>query len=338
MQEARVFSFINWTSAEPYRIYILNIKAAIFLIEDTGINPDITKKTHFSRDAGLNILKGKKPNIKVIIISHNYEMKLASDVLLLRFFLQNEVKTKPDIVLVDNGSTDRTREIARDLKVEIYKAKDRKTKMEIVKKTMRIGEDRRIDTLVILDVQGGNSADDAISLISRSVMEGPRFASAYIKPVKETEGIGCWAMDRGILDKMGKGSGDDIQQKMLELATKEDLELWAISEKVSFQSKKTRRNFFQLFKGSPINAMKGLVRYHPLTFYSVVGLVILSVAILSGFYTVDYFYKNGSLNYFPAFTTVTLIMIGGFMMVAGLILNAFNVLVERLEAMSKWKE
>jgi hypothetical protein len=31
-------------------------------------------------------------------------------------------------------------------------------------------------------------------------------------------------------------------------------------------------------------------------------------------------------------------MIGGFFMVAGLMLNALNVLVERLEAMKKWVE
>jgi glycosyltransferase involved in cell wall biosynthesis len=283
-------------------------------------------------------MKKKVPRVKVIMIVHNHELKLASDILLLRFFLENEVQTRPDIILVDNGSTDRTLEIARMLKVELFKSKERKIKKDIVKKAMRIGEDKEINTLIILDVQGGNTADDAISLIARSIKEGERFASAYIKPVKDKVGIGCWAMDRGILDMMESGSGTDIQSKMLELATKEDLELWAISEEVSFQSKKTRKNFFKLFKGSPIDALSGLIKYHPLTFYSGIGLLVLSLAILSGFYTVDYFYRQNTLNYFPALTTVGLVMIGGFFMVAGLILNAFNVLVERLEAMSKWKD
>ena len=79
-----------------------------------------------------------------------------------------------------------------------------------------------------------------------------------------------------------------------------------------------------------------IVKYHPLTFYGFVGMGILLTAMGSGFYTVDYFYEHGHLSYFPAFVTVALVMIGGFFMVAGLMLNSLIVLVERLEAMKKW--
>ena len=283
-------------------------------------------------------MTSEKPRIRVLLIVQDYEMKLASDILLLRYFFQKELNGFADVVIVDNGSTDRTHEIARNLKVEVFRTREKRTKQEIVKKALRIGEAKDISTLLILDVQGGNTADDAISLIARSIEEGSRFASAYIRPEKERAGIGCWAIDKGILDKIGEGPGSDIQKKMIELASKDDLELWAISEEVSFTSKKTRKKFFKLFKGSPLDALTGLIRYHPLTFYGGVGLIILSLAIVSGFYTVDYFYEHKDLNYFPAFTTMALIMIGGFFMVAGLILNTYNVLVERIEAMSKWNE
>jgi len=279
----------------------------------------------------------KVPNIAVFLITQDSEMRLASDVLLLRYYLANEVKIKPNIVIFDNGSKDRTHELARELKLEVFRSKRKRIKQELVKKLLRVGGDRDIGTLIILDLQSGNTADDAISLISRSLMEKSRFASAYIRPIRGRSGIGCWAIDRGILKQMGSDPETDIKEKILELASKEDLELWAVSEEVSFQSKKTRRNLFELFKRSPIEVLSGLIRYHPLLFYGISGLLVLSLAILSGFYTVDYFYKHNQLNYFPAFITMALIMIGGFLMVAGLILNAWNVLIERLNAVSKWK-
>ena len=279
----------------------------------------------------------KVSNIAVFLITQDSEMRLASDVLLLRYYLANEVKIKPNIVIFDNGSKDRTHELARELKLEVFRSKRKRIKQELVKKLLRVGGDRDFGTLIILDLQSGNTADDAISLISRSLMEKSRFASAYIRPIRGRSGIGCWAIDRGILKQMGTDPEMDIKEKILELASKEDLELWAISEEVSFQSKKTRRNLFELFKRSPIEVLGGLMRYHPLLFYGISGLFVLSLAILSGFYTVDYFYNHNQLNYFPAFITMALIMIGGFLMVAGLILNAWNVLIERLNAVSKWK-
>ncbi len=279
----------------------------------------------------------KVSNIAVFLITQDSEMRLASDVLLLRYYLANEVKIKPNIVIFDNGSKDRTHELARELKLEVFRSKRKRIKQELVKKLLRVGGDRDFGTLIILDLQSGNTADDAISLISRSLMEKSRFASAYIRPIRGRSGIGCWAIDRGILKQMGSDPETDIKEKILELASKEDLELWAVSEEVSFQSKKTRRNLFELFKRSPIEVLSGLIRYHPLLFYGISGLLVLSLAILSGFYTVDYFYNHNQLNYFPAFITMALIMIGGFLMVAGLILNAWNVLIERLNAVSKWK-
>lgn len=279
-----------------------------------------------------------KPSIRVIIITQDSEMKLASDVLLLKYYLEKEARIKPDIVIVDNGSRDRTVDIVHDLKLELYKSRSRKIKKEIVNKVMMIGAEKEINTLIILDLQGGNTADDAISLIARSVKEGARFASAYISPPKEKAGIGCWAIDKGIFRQMGRGSEMDIQKRIIELATKEDLELWAISEEISLQKKKNRKKVFELFKGSPANSFMGLVRYHPLTIYGLLGLLILSVASITGFYTVDYFYRNNDINFFPAFLTAGLVMLGGFFMVAGLILNIMNILVERLEAMSRWNE
>ncbi len=280
----------------------------------------------------------EKPRIKVILIAQDYEMRIASDILLLTYYMDKELGIEPWITIFDNGSKDRTSIIARKLGATLIRSNERRIKKDIVEEVMATGIKNNINTLIIIDVQGGNTADDAISLMARSIAEGVRFASAYIRPEKGMSGIGCWAIDKGILVKIGRGEELDIQKRILELASKQDLELWAISEEISLQSKKNRRKLFQLFKRSPGEVMTGLIKYHPLSVYGLTGLILLCLALFSGFYTVDYFYSHNELNYFPAFITMALAMIGGFFMVAGLFLNTLNILAERLEAMAKWNE
>jgi hypothetical protein len=72
-------------------------------------------------------------------------------------------------------------------------------------------------------------------------------------------------------------------------------------------------------------------------FYGSLGLISVMGAMATGFYTVDYFYRNQNLYYPTAFGAALLIMIGGFLLVAGLMLNAMNVVEDRVRAMKKWE-
>ena len=78
----------------------------------------------------------------------------------------------------------------------------------------------------------------------------------------------------------------DIEKKLIELASKQDLEILAVSERIMLNSKKKRRNMFSLFRRSPLETLSVIVKYHPLTFYGFVGMGILLTAMGSGFYTV----------------------------------------------------
>lgn len=70
-----------------------------------------------------------------------------------------------------------------------------------------------------------------MSLVSRSIIEGDRFACGFIKPQLENCGIGVWAIERGILDGMRGNEKDDIRKMIMELAGKENLEIWCISQR-----------------------------------------------------------------------------------------------------------
>jgi len=277
-----------------------------------------------------------RKDITVLVLSMDSEMMIGSIITFIKYYLEKKVETDPKITVIDNCSKDRTRKIALAAGAKILKVKERVKWSDVVKKALEEGKKSKSQTIVLLDLTGGNDAEDAISLISRSIKEDERFASGYIRPTNGQGSIGCWAIDRGLIGIVGRELELDVENKLLDLASKQDLEVLSINERISLNSKRKRKNLLSVFKQSPLKTASAIVKYHPLTFYGSVGMGILLVALGSGYYTVDYFYKHGELSYFPAFVTVALVMIGGFFMVAGLMLNSLNVLVERLEAMKKW--
>ncbi len=278
----------------------------------------------------------EKISIKVVVLTKDSEVPIVSTLQLLRFYLATKVGIDPNLTVIDNCSGDRTIELVRSLGIKISEHLEPEAWSTIVKEALNIGKKDGVKTLVILDLKGGNDAEDAISLISRSIKEEDLFASAYILPLSNTGGIGCWALDRGLLTMMEGDFGQDVEKKMMDLASKAELEVENVSERFRLNSKKVRRRFLRSLLKFPIKTITYFFRSHPLTVLGGIGLSVLLVATGTGIYTIDYFYHYNTLNYFPAILTMALIMIGGFLMVAGLMLNALNVIVERLEAIKKW--
>jgi len=279
---------------------------------------------------------GLKKKVKVIILTQDNEMEVASCVFQIGYFVKVELEQEPNILVIDNNSSDRTLHLALSSGVKVLRFNNRSPKKDIVEKALSFGKKERMNTLIILDLTGGNDAEDGISLIKKSQEEGSRFASAYIHPPKGDGAVGCWAIDRGLLNVMNGDGVYKVEDKLFELASEEDLEMLAIRERSGRKRKKQKTSLFKGIPTDPFKAMTALVRYHPLSFYGSLGATSLFGAVLSGVATLQYFYKHNELSYFPAFVTVTLVMIGGFLFVAGLILNAFNVLVEKIEAIRRW--
>ena len=275
-------------------------------------------------------------NIKIILITQDNEIDISSNLIILIFYLKKVVGIDPDITVIDNNSKDRTVKLIRNFGLDIYRYKVRKTRKVLVETAFNLAKQRNLDILIILDLAGGNTSDDAISLMARGIDEGSRFASAYIQPRKGDGYLGCWALNSQILYEMGPDIDMNLRKYLLEYASSENMEVLAIDELFSVNSKKQRNNMFNLFRRSPLEMISALVKYHPLLFYGMIGMTFLLVAIFSGIITINWFYTHHELNYMMSFLTVALVMIGGFFMVAGLMLNALNIIIEKLEAMKSW--
>lgn len=232
--------------------------------------------------------------------------------------------------VVDNGSSDGTEWFAKRAGSKVIRYKRVMSRSVVVNKAVEVAlkEDRGL--YVILDLMGGNTADDAISLLYAVMEKGDRFATGWISPKQGGDTIGCIALDRKNLEAL---SGRDVQEYLLGLLRSRELEMSRKTEDVLEHGKMKRSSE----RFDPVGVFRLMRRKHPLKFYGGIGMALMLLSIGSGFYTVDYFYENQNLYYPSAFLTVALVMIGGFMMVAGMMLNALTVITEKVRSERRWR-
>jgi glycosyltransferase involved in cell wall biosynthesis len=281
-----------------------------------------------------NPMEEQKRDLMILILGKDVSRTIASTIQKIRLYLENELHARYRIVWLDNGSTDETEWFAKKAGAFVVKYTRTQPRERIVHKAVEVclQNDRPIS--IILDTEGGNTADDAISLHKAAIRMKDRFVTGWIVPVHGSKNIGCLALDRDSLRGM-YDKGPDIYAYLQEKLRSKEFMKTNVTEEISGISKLKRssgqrvRNLREWFRD--------LRRVHALKFYGGIGVLVVIVALASGFYTVDYFYRNQNLYYPTAFLTVALTMIGGFLMVAGMMLNAMNVMVSRIRSEKKWE-
>ena len=265
--------------------------------------------------------------VAVVILARDMAYFIASTILKIRGeFSEVDVS----FTVVDNGSSDGTEWFAKKAGSKVIRYKKVMPRSVVVNKAVEVAlkEDRGL--YVLLDLMGGNSADDAISLLYAVMEKGDRFATGWISPKLGGDTIGCIALDRKNLEAL---SGRDVQEYLLGLLRSRELEMSRKTEDV-LEHGKMKRNKDRF---DPVGVFRLMRRKHPLKFYGGIGMALMLLSIGSGFYTVDYFYENQNLYYPSAFLTVALVMIGGFMMVAGMMLNALTVITDKVRSERRWR-
>ena len=272
--------------------------------------------------------------ISVLIIAHNREKIIGSTVMILRKYLTG---TNPMITVIDNGSMDRTSDIANKVGAKVIRYRIKRERRDIIEKAIMKGAEEDSNIIYILDLKGENTAEDVIQLYKRGKKYGDKFASGYVEPYVGTDTIGCLGLHKDMISKVLKNQGE-IKEFLLNLARSGNLNIHNISEILYQPSKKRRKDRIKLKLSLSLKKFSDLRTNHPLSFFGGTGLIFFTLGMITTFYTVDYFYTHQHLAYLPAFLTVLFIMISGFLFFAGLLINSFNSLIEKLNAYYKWIE
>jgi len=268
--------------------------------------------------------------ISIFIIAHDREKTIGSTILILK----KELDIEPKIFVVDNGSTDRTSEISTRLGATLIRYRVHQKRDIVIRKAIERGYEQDSDIVFFLDIAGGNTPDDVISLYFKGKRLKRKVALGYIQPYKGTDTIGCFAMDKKMMMNVLERRGD-IVEIIRDMESSSEFDKHKIYDTMEIKGKKRKITNSSLSKRIKKKA-KYFRRNHPLQFYGLMGSLFFLGSMLSTYYTVDYFYKNQHLAYLPAFITVVLVMISGFFFITGLMINAFNTLIERLERLNDW--
>lgn len=273
-------------------------------------------------------------HVLVILLGRDREVSIGSTILKIRDKLENGFLIPTEVILIDNGSLDETPLIASMSGARVFKYPSRVDRNRIIKKGVSVGVDKNKDVTIILDLMGENSAEDVISLVKAALNKETEFASGYVLPESGIDTIGCLALDKVNLNLLAKKE-DNIQEFLLNMARSRSMDSTMFTEQIEVFSKKKKQ---KKRKFRPGRWFKNFRRQHPLKFYGILGIITLISSLVFGFMSVDHFYKHQNVNYLYAVITVVLVMTSGFLLVAGMMLNALNMMVERVRSNKKWKK
>lgn len=81
--------------------------------------------------------------------------------------------------------------------------------------------------------------------------------------------------------------------------------------------------------------LKKLRDEHPLLFFGVGGILMSSIGLALGLYSLNVYFASGYLPFGPTFAAAALIYVGSLMIIGGMILNSIQSLASRLDRRTK---
>ncbi|MGA1822972.1 MAG: hypothetical protein ACMUIG_10650 [Thermoplasmatota archaeon] len=275
-------------------------------------------------------------HVGICIPVSNNEMLISSKIMLLRKYISNRFDFDHSICIIDNGSTDRTTDVAHDSGALVIKYKKRTGWDAIIDKAIKSAVEKKFDVLVIYD---GNSTIDPVDVIqlidsflsskNRSAMG---FISSDIEGSKESKDIECWIFDSSIFSKINI-TAKDIYGENEAISIGQSLGL-SVEKKETLKSREDKKpHLLRLPLKSPWDLLKYYRKTYPLRFYGGLSGGFFLVALSAGIYEINHFVDTSNLDYVAFFIVLASGGIGLLLLSAGIIMNALNVLSEKVRGM-----
>jgi glycosyltransferase involved in cell wall biosynthesis len=149
-----------------------------------------------------------KPSVVVVIPCFNEEVSVGSMVL-------SSMSYADRIVVVDDGSSDRTTDIARLAGAEVIRHEVNKGKGEGIKTAFEYARKVRADILILIDGDGQHNPDEIPRLVEpilkqeADMVNGSRFPVKHSHKVPMYRRVGQFTLDEGIFKFLGISPGSD---------------------------------------------------------------------------------------------------------------------------------
>jgi glycosyltransferase involved in cell wall biosynthesis len=291
-------------------------------------------------------IKGTAPqNVTVVLPAYNEETSIGSIVLLARIYSDN-------VIVVNDGSSDRTSEIARKAGVDVITHNTRKGKTKALETGFKAASDLGADIIVTMDSDGQHNPADIPKLVEpilrgeAEMVNGSRYLNNLGKNAPFYRRIG-----KNILSSETKlSSGANITDsesgfRAFAASTKNifhfnapgstiEREMLADAGNSGIRIKEVEIGSFYSFDDSPKNPIKYVVELlvkvmkdmdtnKPLYYYSVPGFALATVGFYMGFkFLQSFFLGIDSLHLGPALLMVFLSLAGAYMTIRGIVIHS----------------
>lgn len=287
-----------------------------------------------------------KPKVVVAIPAYNEEVAIGSVVL-------RSKKYADDVVVIDDGSTDKTAEIAKIAGAEVISHKVNEGKGAGIKDAFEYAQKVGADILILIDGDGQHNPDEIPALISpllkgeADMVNGSRFLDGNGNHVPVYRRFGqdvlTYATNAGskmhITDSQNgfrafsrktyglfsfNENGMAIESEMLMDANQADLRIKEVPIDVRYDVKGSTFNPVTHGFGVLGNVISLVSQRRPLMFFCVPGVVLLIVGMTAAFITFDQFNTTRNISIYYALITMMFVIMGIFSVFTGLILNAIQ--------------
>ena len=287
-------------------------------------------------------------NIVVGIPAYNEEKNIASIIVKLK-------KIANTIIICDDGSTDATAEIAKELGAIVISHSKNQGYGAAIKTIFLEAKNKQVDVLITFDADGQHQIKDIskvlepINLGNADVVIGSRFLDDKTKiPTYRKIGVklitqltnittgsnitdsqsGFRAYSKLALEKIiPTESGMGISTEILIKAQEKKLRITEVPIKILYEGDTSTHNPISHGSSVIFSTLKYVAIERPLVFYGIPGIVFLSLGIFFGLWAIQVFAEEGKI-----ITNIGMIGIGGvilgtILMIAATILHSMASIV-----------
>ena len=293
-------------------------------------------------------------NITVILTAYNEEVSIGSIILLTKLYADN-------VIVVDDGSTDRTAEVARKAGAQVILSEASKGKAESLKTGFKAAADLGADIIVTMDSDGQHNPADIPSLVApiikgdAEMVNGSRYlnypgknSAIYyrvgqvlqdttakmnfnLKITDAQSGFRAYAASTKSIFRF-TGKKTSIENEMLADAGRSGIRITEVEIGVYNNSGVSIRNPAKYILGALKTVVEDIEENKPLYFYSVPGFALATCGFYMGFKFMEaFFLGSASLSFGHTFLMVFLAITGAYMTLRGIIEHSMAGAVRQTE-------
>ena len=273
-------------------------------------------------------------NIAIGIPAYNEEKNIASIIVKLK-------KIVNTIIICDDGSTDTTAEIAKELGVVVISHSKNQGYGAAIKTIFLEAKNKQVDILITFDADGQHQIKDISKVIepinsdNADVVIGSRFLDNQTQiPTYRKIGVkaitqltnaitgssitdsqsGFRAYNKLALEKIiPTESGMGISTEILIKVKEEKLRITEVPIKISYEGNTSTHNPVSHGTSVIFSTLKFIAIKHPLTFYGIPGIVLLGIGLIFSAWVIQIFSTQGEF-------IINIAIIGGGSIILGIIL------------------